>query len=286
MSEVKEWFSAIDAAALLATRFGDLVAKETLMSRLEDGGLSLAAQLVIQEADVGEPALSPEFWQTETYFRSFSRQADRNYVLNGDGKLGLVELQKDIFAREQGWMFDTARSVWSRGIFLARRPAAFNPPLKLKRRLVVEKVGNAVSRPITPPPDASLRLVSLGLHFLKGEVASILTTSPPIGERPSGTENRGGEPRPPNSRTPPVCSEEHLADDDRPIFDELAAMIKAGQFQEVFGLPRRGLKAVIAREIERRMTERELYPPSEKTLLRRAGELMDIYKEALAKKSR
>lgn len=273
MTEADNWIPAIEAVALLAGRLGDRAAKETLISRLEDGRLSLAAQLVIQEADLGEPLLAPESWRSEKYFRAFPRQADRNYVLIGENDTGLVELRKDIFAREQGWLFDTDRFVWSQGILFAKRPATFRSRLKLKRKVVVGKLGSTIIQPSQAPKNGSLRLVSLGIHFPEYEVTSILTVHPAMDAR-SGTmesQSAGSE-------------EEHLADDDRPICEELAAMIETGEFQEAFGLPRRGLKAKIAKEIDQRMTRRELYPPSKKTLLRRAEELIDQYAEEIAKK--
>ena len=52
MDDENEWVPASAAVAILATKFGDFIAKETIISRLGDGLLSMRAQLAIKEADI------------------------------------------------------------------------------------------------------------------------------------------------------------------------------------------------------------------------------------------
>ena len=61
------------ALDLLTPHFGDRVAKDTILSRIEDARLSLYADLVFQEADLGEPILDPDFWRSDQFFRRFPR---------------------------------------------------------------------------------------------------------------------------------------------------------------------------------------------------------------------
>ena len=278
MAKDRQWIPAIDAVTIISAKLGDHAAKETLLSRMEDARLALAARLAIYEADLGEPYLSPDFWRSEKYFRSFPRQADRNFVLVGENDEDLIQLSKNTFARERSWSFDRDCLIWSQGIFFARSPARFKPPSQIKRKLIISGVPQKTPRSVEIPDDPQMRMVALDLHFSQDEVEAIMTPNP-AGNNKGKARKFSHPDRTSNSRS----KDDDLADDCRPYVKELERLVRSGEFEAKFGLPRRGLRAKIARDISKRMTDDKLYPPSDKTLERRAGEVLASYEEVRAK---
>lgn len=284
MDDENEWVPASAAVGILATKFGDLIAKETIISRLGDGLLSMRAQLAIKEADIGTPFLDAQFHREKKFFRSFEGQADQSWVVCAETDDELVDLPRNAFSRENGWRILPEESIWPRGIFCAKKTAKIRPKLKLKRRIVVPGPKREIR---TIPANPELRLTTLGIHFHRDEINNIIggsarsTLTLPKGDKGLGPLGRARIPS-----TDPA-DERPFPGDDAPVREDFQRMIAKGEFAKEFGEhDYRGKKAKIARAFADRLRDRDIPVPSDPTLLRRAGRLMDDQKSFARKMTR
>lgn len=172
------WVTALEAIHSLATVLGDLVAKETLLSRLEDGALRIGASIAIQEADVGSVDFDGE-WDYRP--KRHPLQKDRSWLGVATDDCGTVVVDPDFFRRDAGWVIDRSRLSWREGKLVARRPAVFRT---WQPTLQVRGSDSSVRRlgPTVPQSRAFIRRILSGAKFALPDLERITGGRKIIGE--------------------------------------------------------------------------------------------------------
>ena len=175
----EEWLTVLQAVHLIAPLFnGELAAKETIISRLQDGMLEGAADAMIHEADLDGFYFDDLEWGRD-WTKSHRFQRDKPFVRRSTDDAKLVKVPARFMARDEKWEIDIARISWAQGQFLARSPSDFE-----LHWMPTDRMSFCSRRAVT------------GLRLRRADIEAMIKSSPvPAHTLATEDKNVGGRPR-------------------------------------------------------------------------------------------
>lgn len=171
--QAEDWISALSAVyRLTKTLLSDEQSKAVILSRLKDGSLDGRADLIVEEADIGQIDFEYEnYWEHQ--LRRHPRQKNKGFFRIKDEGQPLPIVDKNFFNNDDGWVIDTQTISWQMGRIVARKHTNLSKPQKPKIKVVLSNQWPNSDPILIDDSEMMMRRVIAGLYFRTADIDAI-----------------------------------------------------------------------------------------------------------------